>query len=270
MASFEEVKTEPKFLTDTYLFVDVAKYVSHEVKAECEAGNEGFVILDSSIFYPQGGGQPSDVGKLVIDDGSNSMEFYVSLVKANEKGQILHHGVDQGGFFAKLTSVANTDMMVNLMVNEEKRMIYSRLHTAGHVLDVAMTNCGFDYTRLKPTKGYHFLDDPNVCYDIVGSGITPPELVDLPALLTTEVKRLIEADIATIVENMPKEQAQANCGDPTTDLTLYPDTVRMVSIAGAYIPCGGTHLQSTVEIGTDFVVTKCKKKKQTVKVSYKI
>lgn len=272
MATFEE-KTEPKFLTDTYLFVDSAKYVTHEVKSDCEAGNEGHVILNSSIFYPQGGGQPSDVGKLVIDDGDETIEFHVTLVKANEKAQILHHGIDQGGFFAKLTSAANdTDLSIRCLVNEEKRMIHSRLHTAGHVLDVAMTNCGFDSTRLKPTKGYHFLDDPNVMYDIVvgGSGITPVELADLPALLTAEVRRLIEANIATIVEDMPKDEAQTKCGDPTTDLSLYPDMVRMVSIAGAYIPCGGTHLQSTSEIGMDFQVTKCKKKKQTVKVSYKI
>ena len=56
-------------------------------------------------------------------------------------------------------------------------------------------------------------------------------------------------------------------GGREEDMKGYPENLRMVSIAGLYIPCSGTHVKSSGEIGA-VEITKAKKKKNTLKVSY--
>jgi alanyl-tRNA synthetase len=59
----DQFMTEPLFREDAYL---------REAEAIVEAADPSGVILDRTIFYPQGGGQPGDRGELVLDDASSS------------------------------------------------------------------------------------------------------------------------------------------------------------------------------------------------------
>ncbi|HIF14485.1 MAG TPA: hypothetical protein EYQ86_03840 [Bacteroidetes bacterium] len=71
------------YLDNTYLFETSAKFI--ELK-ENEKGTA--IILDQTIFYPQGGGQPADTGKIIL--GSN--EFIVTDVRLDEQGLVWHFG----------------------------------------------------------------------------------------------------------------------------------------------------------------------------------
>ncbi|KAG9815013.1 ThrRS/AlaRS common domain-containing protein, partial [Aureobasidium melanogenum] len=110
------------------------------------------VVTEQTIFHPQGGGQPSDVG---IMKTSNSI-FNVSAVRmdAVSNGQVLHFGRFEPG-----NSAFAEGETVTQEIDTEKRLLYSRLHTAGHVLGAATRKLlekeveGFD-----ELKASHFPD----------------------------------------------------------------------------------------------------------------
>jgi Ser-tRNA(Ala) deacylase AlaX len=55
------------------------------------------------------------------------------------------------------------------------------------------------------------------------------------------------------------------------DLTTYPEYMRVVKVGDIFIPCGGTHINSTSEIGLDsWTIHKIKKKKKMLRVGYSI
>jgi len=253
--------TKKMFLDDTYLFTADALVVAFE-KGEEE--NTGSLILDQTCFHAQGGGQPSDEGEIILSGGHN---FTVKMVKTNEKQQLVHSGTSESA--ALWDSLAAGETAASLKVDESLRRKYARLHSAGHALDMAIRAVGYG-ERLVGVKGYHFLDSPNVEYLLKGEALTKDELDVLPGLLTAEMRRLVEADIPTIVLTIDKADVEGLCRDDlrNVDITNYPESIRMVSMCGMYIPCGGTHIKSSGEIGAGVNVHKIKKKKQMYKVSY--
>lgn len=97
------------------------------------AGNLINVILDQTIFYPEGGGQPSDIGTL----GNTKVE-YVRMVN----GEIIH----------QVKGEMNQDDQVKATLDWNWRYKYMKIHSAGHLLhDVLMTMV----KNLTPVKGGH-------------------------------------------------------------------------------------------------------------------
>jgi Ser-tRNA(Ala) deacylase AlaX len=102
------------------------------------------------------GGQPFDKGLIVSSSGS--ARFQVREVR--QKGEeVLHIGVFDGDSAQEFAE----DETVEQEIEEGARRIHARLHSAGHLLDVALKNLG--HTELKPGKGYHFPDGPYVEYE---------------------------------------------------------------------------------------------------------
>ena len=116
------------------------------VEGITKEADEAIVILDKTIFHPQGGGQPNDEGHMQNTDGS--VKFKVNNLVC-KKDAIYHVGTyePKGSSFAK-------DDKVDVKVNEELRRLAARFHSAGHLLDMAMNKAG--RPDLKPSKGYHF------------------------------------------------------------------------------------------------------------------
>lgn len=92
------------------------------------ASEEGrnIVVLDQTILYPQGGGQPYDQGIMQ----SPTAKFLVEEVRFVD-GIVKHIGKFENGRFARGDAI-------NIVVNEERRRLNSRLHSAGHVVDIAI------------------------------------------------------------------------------------------------------------------------------------
>ena len=82
--------TKLKYLDDTYLFESKAIFI--ETK---EDEKRKVVILDETIFYPQGGGQPADHGEIVSKD----TVFTVTDVRLDEDGTVWHFGEFKNGEF---------------------------------------------------------------------------------------------------------------------------------------------------------------------------
>lgn len=86
------MKTELTYLKNTYVFTETAKVIGFK---ENEKGKA--VILDRTIFYPQGGGQPSDTGVIKNDNGV----FEVQFVGLDPEGVVWHFGEFTEGSFSE-------------------------------------------------------------------------------------------------------------------------------------------------------------------------
>lgn len=124
--------------------------------AEGVEPDQHVVVLESTIFHPQGGGQPSDEGHITASEGD--AKFVInSLVE--KQGVIWHVGKFEP---AEGHSAFTPNSQVDCSVDEAKRRLYARVHSAGHLLDIAMSKAG--RSDLKPSKGYHFATGAYVEY----------------------------------------------------------------------------------------------------------
>ena len=135
------------------------------------------LVLEETIFHPQGGGQATDEGLIKIGDGSASskaqFEVMVTMVsKCKVTGNVLHAGTVKGSedertallAAAATAETTGTPLSCTLHVNKALRIRNSRLHAAGHFLDAAVAAVGGGLKNWTAGKGYHFLDGPYVEY----------------------------------------------------------------------------------------------------------
>ena len=230
------------YLNDTYLFETEAKFIGLR---ENEKGTA--VILDQTIFYPQGGGQPADTGKIILE----SNEFTVTDVRLDAEGIVWHFGTFNSNLFNEGDEVA-------LEIDKDKRLLNARLHSAGHLLDCAVSKLKLE--TLKPTKGFHFPQGPYVEYD----GVVEDNQALIP-ILEKAINELIEENLHTASEELSPEEAKAqNIWAP------QGKSARVVHFHGyEHCGCGGTHINEASEIGKVHI-RKIKAKKGITRISYAI
>lgn len=230
------------YLENSYLFEAEAEFVD---LSETEKGMA--IVLDRTIFYPQGGGQPADSGK--IFSGNNL--FKVTDVRLDETGTVYHFGEFLSGNF-------EAGERVHLKIDSEKRRLHVRLHSAGHLLDCAVYK--LNLLELKPIKGFHFAVGAHVEYE----GIRENLKEMIPELQKT-LDELIEQDLVLEKLVLSTEKA-ANKGL----FAPVGKSVRVVSFAGyPTCGCGGTHVKSSKEIGK-ITIRKVKTRQGKTKISYAI
>lgn len=248
------------YFEDAYQFVARATVLAVVQLPPDKAANVAdALVLDRTIFHPQGGGQPTDVGTIKADDGRT---FRVSMARA-AAGVITHAGafVDDGA-----APFCAGDEVV-LTIDADARRLHSRIHSAGHALDVAMAEVGQTNDaarRLVPSKGYHFPDAPSVEYKGAVDSTALPALMEQ---LQAALDRVVAADAPTTQCVIAATEV-----DPQYLGTGFPmdKPVRVVGVAGNLLcPCGGTHVQRSSELGR-VVITQVKSKKGNTKVSYRV
>ncbi len=198
-----------------------------------------YVVLDRTIFYPTGGGQPGDTG--VIGDGSNSIQ--VVDTRKGDHGAIHHMVEDVGG----LGSLKVGDS-VHLDLDWERRYAHMRMHTAMHVLGSLIP---------APVTGGQV-------------GETKSRLDFDVGELKLDKFELTEQMNARIQDDAPLEISWVS----DAYLDEHPEVVRTMSVAPPrgvgdirmirivdvdYQPCGGTHIRHLSEIGP-VVVSKIENK----------
>ena len=227
------------------------------------------LTLNHTIFHPQGGGQPSTLGKIFLATNKDIF-FTISYVYFNSLENIIEHYGDlyHSNNDNKQKNDENDlllfqeDIEVILEIDLELRKLHMKLHSGGHIIDSALKRLGY-WNKLKSGKGYHFQDGPYVEYN---SELTEEELNNLLALLNHEIQLIIEESIPSHFQMITKEEASILCDCDTTN---YPDVVRVVEIAGHSCPCGGTHISNTNEL-RELKITRIKKKKNIIKISYEV
>ena len=229
-------------------------------------GREGDVelVLEGTIAYPGGGGQPCDRGAIVALDDSWEVTFE-RVVMCRTSGAVTHVGIARRG-------TAREGDACEARIDGDARALHSRIHSAGHALDVAMMRLGIPGTVLEPTKGQHFVSEAYVEYR--GALEASHEYADrerLARALEVEMAKIIAENQESAAAEMSYEEARAACGDSLPSFITPEMRPRIVTIVPDTpgCPCGGTHIKSMAEIGA-FKCTGIRVKKGVTRVSYSI
>ncbi|CDZ81889.1 alanyl-tRNA synthetase [Candidatus Rubidus massiliensis] len=219
------MKTTPIYLDDPYVKEMKAKIID----AIQEKEGVWRLILDETIFYPMGGGQPTDQGQIIFSDGSRA-EVYQALLK---DGEINH--------YVKTSSQPVLGSEVRGIIDWERRYKNMRVHSAGHVIDFSMYLLGYSPSPLHPMKGDHG-KKPFVLYQ----GAIEKEIKDE---LQKKSNELIAKDFNfswnfDLLENIEKEAIYLQPGLPKNK------PLRALRLDGVGVVAdGGTIVASTKEVG---------------------
>ena len=238
--------TKALYLNDTYLFQSSAhvEAVEHD-----EQGTA--IILDQTIFYPQGGGQPTDMGMIT----SVSAEFQVLKVLCRPDGAVAHYG-------SFLKGELRTGDEVALLIDENRRILNARNHTAGHLLAFAAERI---YPQLVGVKGYHFPDGPYVEFEGL---LNETDKTEASMVLEKAVQSMIEQKLPVTVRLVDADELSSLCRHILPNMPMDKPTRAMI-VNDVAFGCGGTHLTNTKDVGS-FKVRKIKMEKGRLKISYAI
>ena len=190
---------------------------------------DGGIILDRTVFYPTGGGQPGDQGVMILSHGQQVA--IVNTIYAPDRSQIAHVLETD----AARPAIGDT---VTVQLHWELRFKRMRVHTALHLLTTVLP---YPVTGGAIGDGEGRLD-----FDIPDAGLDRDEL-------TAELNRRIDQHVPISYRWISDEELEANPGLVKTMSVKPPmgtGRVRLVEIAGLDLqPCGGTHVHNTSEIG---------------------
>ncbi|CAI7598000.1 unnamed protein product [Penicillium glandicola] len=207
------------------------------------------ITMRQTIFYAQGGGQPSDTG--AIGPVDQDPTFEVSLVRKTADGRFLHFGK-----FLDATSSFVAGQSIVQKIDDSKRNYHSRLHTAGHIIGLAMELLMPDK---KKVKANHFPREASMEFEGLLYNEHKP-------VIQEKVDELVQKDLPILISWL---QGVADLGDGEGEGAEGGRT-RIASIGGLdHNPCGGTHVASTSLVGS-IVIRKISRQKGISRVSYDV
>lgn len=193
----------------------------------------GAVVLDRTFFYPGGGGQPPDRGRLRGPDGE------WEIVDVGRTGPTVLHRLRRRAATAGAPPIGPVEGVLDWA----RRYRHMRLHTGQHLLSARV------FTRTSLRTVHASLSGSSAWLDLEGS--LPPAA--LPAL-ESDLLDAVEHPRPVTIRFVPRSEWDASTFAPRSGLVPLPaqvDPVRVIEIEGEdRCPCGGTHLRSTGEVGT--------------------
>ena len=200
---------------------------------ELAAGAEGTIVLDRTPFYAERGGQVGDRGVVAAAGAA----FDVRDVQYEDKTyrRILHSGVVRSGSFRLGESV-------DAMVDPGWRREIKRHHTVTHLLQRALKDVAGEGVAQRGSAV--FADRTRFDFDSPVGALGK----DQRSQVVARVNELIREDYHVALDTMPFEEAIRR-GAVYMKGEQYGDVVRVVQFGPSVELCGGTHVESTGEIG---------------------
>jgi misacylated tRNA(Ala) deacylase len=208
--------TEELFREDSYL---------RECDARVVAVEDGGVIVDRTVFYPLGGGQPGDTGTLSWQSGSAA---------------VVDTRYGDGGILHMLADGADAPVVgdeVRLTIDWERRYRHMRMHTAMHLLGSVL--------KYGVTGGNISAEKSRLDFDM-------EDTIDKEAV-AAGIAELVAGDHSVRCRWITEEELDAQ-PDLVRTMSVQPPrgkgSIRLLEIEGVDLqPCGGTHVRSTAEVG---------------------
>jgi misacylated tRNA(Ala) deacylase len=214
---------------------------------ECEARvvalAEGGVILDRTVFYPQGGGQAGDTGVLREASGASELAVIDTRKSKEHAGGIVH-------LLAEGTVPPEAGAAVHARIDTLRRRAHMRFHTATHLLCALIPHPvdGCSITAAYARLDFH-MNEP-LDKEAINAGLA----------------RLVAGAHAVQHRWISEQELDANPGLVRSMRVQPPRSeqglgrVRVLEIEGVDLqPCGGTHVANTRDVGA-VMVTKIEKK----------
>jgi len=209
--------TEQLFRDDAYL---------KECSAQVVDVDEGAIVLDRTVFYPLGGGQPGDIGSISWADVSATI-----VDSRYGEGGVIRHLVEEGG------DLPLVGASVVASIDWERRYLHMRMHTAMHLLG-SVLKFGVTGGSISATKSRLDFD------------MTEP--VDKEQV-SAELQALVAGNYSISTRWISDAELEAQ-PELVRTMSVRPPKgagmVRLLEIEGVDLqPCGGTHLKATGEVG---------------------
>jgi len=228
----------------------IAACYDSEFSATVTAIAEDNVVLDRTLFYPLGGGQNWDVGRLKSDIGTTT------VTEVRGRGEVNHfvgndHGLEIGD------EVYGT-------IDWERRYSHMRMHTAQHLVSGVVYDM-FHGTR---TVGNQIhadrsrIDFHPIKFDM-----------DMLDLVFTSAQEIIESELPVTCSTMTRDEVNKIMPPERTNMDLLPISVkqlRVITIGDNFdlCPCAGTHVANLSEIGELELLGKKNKGSMVQRISY--
>jgi alanyl-tRNA synthetase len=214
----------------------VALYAEGAAVNELQAGQTGIVVLDTTPFYAESGGQVGDEGEIAGAGGAFKVDDTQKI-----KGDVFgHHGTLASG-------TLKVGDAVTAKVDMAKRHATMRNHSVTHLMHTALREVLGDHVQQKGS----LVDPDKTRFDFTHNHAISDEQI-------REIERRVNAEILanqqTLARVMEIEAAKAT-GAVMLFGEKYGDTVRVLDIGSSRELCGGTHVQRTGDIGLFKIVS---------------
>ena len=208
----------------------VALYLEGTPVAELKTGQQGVVVLDSTPFYAESGGQVGDEGAI----GTPSAWFAVGDTQKIKSDVFGHHGTLETGTLAVGDAVTAS-------VDTAQRAATVRNHSVTHLMHKALREVLGDHVQQKGS----LVDADKTRFDFTHNApVTDAQIREIERKVNVE----IVANAATQARVMDIESAQKT-GATMLFGEKYGETVRVLDIGSTRELCGGTHVKRTGDIG---------------------
>ena len=193
---------------------------------------ENGIVLDRTAFYPTGGGQPCDTGKLVVDG------VEAEVRETRKDGEDIIHVVDALDGIRAGAKVMGT-------IDWERRYAHMRHHTLLHIVDGIVEK----FYNGKVTGGQIYQDKARMDFDVpMMDKAKAADIVSKVQGIVAEghnvVQKMLTPDEARLIPNLSRTL-------PGNELLKKLEIVRVIDIEGFDMQLdGGTHVSNTKEIGT--------------------
>ncbi len=213
----------------------------------CAVNDRGGIVLDRTVFYPTGGGQPGDRGVLRLADGG--AVHIATAVKGDGAGDIVHvPDADQ--------PTPDVGTAVTAEIDWDRRHRLMRMHSCLHLLSAVLPY---------PVTGGQVAEDKGrLDFDIPEAGLDKLQIGDA-------LNRLIAEDHKVTTDWITDAELDARPELVKTMAVKPPrghGRVRLVHIGELDLqPCGGTHVAQTREIGPVSIAKIEKKGRQNRRIT---
>ncbi|MGM0405516.1 MAG: alanyl-tRNA editing protein [Thermoplasmatota archaeon] len=236
-------------MTEILYMPDIESNYIKDFKAKVMNSGKDHVVLDRTAFYPEGGGQPSDTGKITWDGEE------AEVVKVEKKGKIIHRL--EGTIPEKYTEVKGE-------IDWDRRYNHMKLHTAQHLFSAVV------YERFKgETVGNQiYTDYSRVDFEPVD--LSEDDLEEIEEVVNALIEEAHPVSIYTEKRGVLEEDIE----EGRVNLSLLPKSIkelRVIDIDGCDIcPCAGTHVRNTQEIEGIKITKKENKGKNKQRIYYEL
>jgi alanyl-tRNA synthetase len=207
----------------------VHTHVQRYRKVTAKGKQQFQLVLATTPFYPEGGGQQGDTG--MLDFGGEQ----IAVTDTRKENDLIIHFVNQ--------LPSNIDTPVKAQVNTEQRLNTMYNHTATHLMHAALRQVLGKHVAQKGS----LVNDAYLRFDFSHfAKMTDEEIREVEVIVNNKIRE----NIPVVIKQMPKEEA-INMGAMALFGEKYADTVRVVIIDPNYSIelCGGTHVGHTGMIG---------------------
>ncbi|TET16479.1 MAG: hypothetical protein E3J75_05295, partial [Dehalococcoidia bacterium] len=219
--------------------VIVSLLVSNKSVEMIQEGQEAGLILESTPFYGEMGGQAGDTGQIISPSG----KFSVTNTSRVPPDIIVHQGYVTEG------SLTEGDE-VEAVVDGERRLDIARNHTATHLLQLALRQVLGEHVEQRGS----LVAPDRLRFDFSHlTAMTKKELQETQHIVNAKIRQ----NLRVYGEEIPYKKAIEEGAIALFD-EKYGDVVRAVKIGEPFISaelCGGTHVASTGEIGFFHIIS---------------